>query len=34
MPDSKNFVKLDAAIKDELEGVPAMENILRHVIPP
>lgn len=34
MPDSKNFVKYDESGKEPLEAIPAMNEILRHVIPP
>jgi hypothetical protein len=34
IPDSKNFVKFDASIKDELDKVPIMNETLRYIIPP
>lgn len=34
MPDQKNFVKFDASIASQLNEVPVMNEILRHVIPP
>ena len=34
IPDSKNFVKFDASIKDELDKVPIMNETLRSIIPP
>ena len=34
MPDSKNFVKFDDSLKDELNQIPVMNEVLRHVIPP
>ena len=34
IPDSKNFVKFDASIKDELDKVPTMNETLRYIIPP
>lgn len=34
MPDSKNFVKFDESAKTPLDGVPAMNEILRYIIPP
>ena len=33
MPDSKNFVKFDDSIKDELNQTPVMNEVLRHVVP-
>lgn len=34
MPDMKNFVKYDESAKAPLEVVPAMNEILRYIIPP
>lgn len=33
MPDSKNFVKFDDSCKEDLNQVPIMNEVLRHVIP-
>jgi hypothetical protein len=34
LPDSKNYVKFDDAAKKELEKIPLMNEVLRHVVPP
>ena len=34
MPDKKNFVKFDESASKPLEATPAMNGILRYVIPP
>ena len=34
MPDKKNFVKFDEATSKPLEATPAMNEILRYIIPP
>lgn len=34
MPDSKNYVKLDSSIKEELDKIPIMNETLRYIIPP
>ena len=34
MPDQKNFVKFDGTVASELNNIPVMNEILRHVIPP
>jgi hypothetical protein len=34
MPEAKNFVKYDPSAEDQLNVVPAMNEILRYVIPP
>jgi len=34
IPDAKNFVKFDSSASEELDKVPAMNEILRYIIPP
>ena len=34
IPDLKNFVKFDNTAAEELDKVPAMNEILRYIIPP
>jgi hypothetical protein len=33
MPDMKNFVKFDDSVKESLEKVPTVNEVLRHVVP-
>jgi hypothetical protein len=34
LPEEKNFVKFDDSVKDLLEKVPPMNEILRYLVPP
>jgi hypothetical protein len=33
IPDQKNFVKFDDGVKELLEQVPTVNEVLRHVVP-
>ena len=33
IPDSKNFVKFDDSCREQLEVIPTVNEVLRHVVP-